>query len=61
MTVLKRGDLVKWRGVLGEPAGRLGIILNSHRFSSRNEESWYEILLSDGQIVRCPLILLDRL
>jgi hypothetical protein len=54
MTDLKRGDLVKWRGVLG-------IILNSHRFSSRNEESWYEILLSDGQIVRCPLLLLDKL
>jgi hypothetical protein len=54
MTDLKRGDLVKWRGVLG-------IILNSHRFSSRNEESWYEILLNDGQVIRTPIIFLEKL
>ena len=57
MTILKRGDLVAWKGV----GGGLGIVLKGHRFSSRNEESWYEILLSDGQVVRCPLLLLDKL
>ena len=61
MTDLKRGDLVKWKGAWTSSAGRLGIVLKGHRFSSRNEESWYEILLSDGQVVRCPLLLLDKL
>lgn len=46
-----------WRGV----GGGLGIVLKCYRFSSRDEESWYEILLNDGYVVRCPVVLLDRL
>jgi hypothetical protein len=61
MTDLKRGDLVKWKGAWTSPAGHLGIVLNRHRFSSRDEECWYEVFLGDCQVIRTPLIFLEKL